>query len=134
MTKIEIASRRMMNDGTVVIELHNTGNSNPWGRKFTQTALDSWTESLEELWHLSSVYWPTKSSWEWPYTEDSIKMMLENVEFEKASEPQWRFHRFNTGPRSFRYGTGRLIGRHVHFRNGDVVSVPELYKSNQEAA
>ncbi len=132
MTKIEITSRRTMNDGTIVVELHNTGNNNPWGRKFTQAALDSWTEPLEELWHLSSVYWPTKSSWEWPFTEDSIKMMQDNVEFKKAGKPEWRFHKFSTGSRSYRYGIGRLINRSVHFRNGDVVAVPEFYKSNQE--
>ena len=132
MTKIEETSRRTMNDGTVIVELKNTGNNNPWGRKFTEAALASWNDSLEELWHLSSVHHPTRSSWDFPFTEDSIRMMRENVEFDKAGEPQWRFHRFSTGSRSFRYGIGRLIGRTVHFRNGNNVPVPDGYKRDTE--
>ena len=62
---------------------------------------------------------------------ENVRQMRENVEFDKAGEPQWRFHRFSTGSRSFRYGIGRLVGRTVHFRNGDRVAVPDGYKREE---
>ncbi|MBI3654030.1 MAG: hypothetical protein HY231_23615 [Acidobacteria bacterium] len=131
MTKVEAHERRKINyihhGELTVVELRNVGNNNPWGRFFTEAAIDEALQSgtLEDVWNLTSNSQAThRSSWDHPYTPMHLRLMCQNVEFLERGEPLWRFYRYRTSPRWQSWGICRIVDGVAHYPGG---RTEELY-------